>query len=161
MAEATEKTYAVTIKRDGSRLLSAIWKNAQGELDRDDGPAVVVNFVSGICGTEEWWQDGRLHREDGPARLIRDVDGQGYVQIEEWYRHGLLHRDHDEPASIHRDLNGLATEVRYAVNGELHRISGPALVRRSVKTGRVLESQYWQHGRRMPARDRKSKPSLA
>ena len=38
------------------------WRNAQGQLHRDVGPAVEC-----VNGDKFWFQNGKLHREDGPA----------------------------------------------------------------------------------------------
>jgi hypothetical protein len=38
------------------------WYNFDGELHRDDGPAVIR------ANGDKWWcQHGKLHRDDGPA----------------------------------------------------------------------------------------------
>jgi hypothetical protein len=159
MDEYVEKTCTVSIVRDGNRIARETWKNDRGELDRDGAPAYVNDYSTGIRGTEDWWKDGRRHREGGPAHVFRHLHGNGFVQCEEWYQHGLLHRDNEEPAYIHRSLEGRVKEIKYAFNGLLHRTTGPAYIRRSNNTGRVLETQYWRHGKRMPAPDKKSKPS--
>ena len=41
------------------------WRDAQGRLHRDDGPARVLP-----SGREEWYRHGLLHREDGPANRL-------------------------------------------------------------------------------------------
>ncbi len=51
-----------------------------GELHRDDGPAVEL-----VNGTRRWYQNGQVHRLDGPA--VEWDDG-----TKEWYQNGLLHR---------------------------------------------------------------------
>ena len=61
------------------------WRNEQGRLHRDDGPAVEY-----ADGSKYWYQNGQLHRLDGPA--IEYDDGSKY-----WYQKDQLHRD-DEPA---------------------------------------------------------------
>jgi len=50
------------------------WHNSQGQIHRDDGPA--VEFAS---GSKSWWKNGELHREDGPAREY--ADGTKYWHI--------------------------------------------------------------------------------
>ena len=52
------------------------WYNEQGELHREDGPAVEY-----LNGTKEWYLNGRLHRLDGPA--IEYADG-----YKEWWLNG-------------------------------------------------------------------------
>lgn len=62
-----------------------VFKNKNGELHREDGPAVMWEN-----GTKEWWIHDQLHREDGPA--IEWADGS-----KEWCIHNRLHRE-DGPA---------------------------------------------------------------
>ena len=66
------------------------WYNEQGELHREDGPAVEY-----LNGTKEWYLNGKLHREDGPA--FEWADG-----TKEWWLNGLLHRE-DGPAVEWKD----------------------------------------------------------
>ena len=54
--------------------------NAQGQLHRVHGPAVIYPG-----GDREWLQNGRMHRLDGPAAEYTD----GYRA---WYHKGQLHR---------------------------------------------------------------------
>lgn len=67
------------------------WRDAEGRLDRADGPARV--FPS---GREEWFRRGHLHREDGPAV----VHANGSVK---YYRDGVRHRE-GGPACVY--VNG-------------------------------------------------------
>ena len=60
------------------------WLNEQGQLHREDGPA-----VENPDGSRMWMRNGQEHREDGPAIET--------PQRKEWRRHGKLHRD-DGPA---------------------------------------------------------------
>ena len=58
-----------------------------GQLDREDGPAVTYRD-----GTQMWYRNGELHRVDGPAVLLPSG-------TEEWRQHGQLHRL-DGPAEV-------------------------------------------------------------
>ena len=64
------------------------WYNSDGQLHREDGPAVITNKHVKL-----WYYNGKLHREDGPA--IDDGDSM----LQAWYYHGNLHRL-DGPAMI-------------------------------------------------------------
>ena len=75
------KTYKVTIDGEGTTR----WYNLQGQLNREDGPAVAYSN-----GSKWWYLNGQLHREDGPA--IEGSDGS-----KAWYLKGQLHRE-DGPA---------------------------------------------------------------
>ena len=72
--------------RDGT----VFYYNAQGQLHRTHGPAVIYP-----SGAERWYQWGKLHRIDGPA-VIR-ADGDEY-----WYQNDQLHRT-DGPAVVRAD----------------------------------------------------------
>ena len=50
--------------------------NPNGELHRDDGPA-----IERAGGDKEWYKNGELHRDDGPA--IERADG-----YKAWYKNG-------------------------------------------------------------------------
>jgi hypothetical protein len=88
------------------------WRNRNGELHRDDGPAVIYPD-----GCEAWFQRGRVHRDDGPALV--DPDGSTC-----WYQHGYLHRE-DGPGIIHHDgthewwLNGKQYDDEFVFRMEL------------------------------------------
>ena len=61
------------------------WRNANGQLHREDGPA--VEYAN---GDKYWYINGKFHREDGPA--IEWANDQ-----KEWYINGKCHRE-DGPA---------------------------------------------------------------
>jgi len=63
----------MTVDSEGNK----IWRNAEGHLHREDGPA----YFSPVC--KEWYLNGLLHREDGPAIIY--VDG-----IVSWYLLGCV-----------------------------------------------------------------------
>ena len=50
--------YRIEVDEDGSRR----YYNTNGELHRDDGPA--VEWSNGV---KFWYQNGQRHRTDGPA----------------------------------------------------------------------------------------------
>ena len=60
------------------------WRNEQGELHRECGPAVIY-----ANGDYEYYLDGKLHRAEGPA--VRWTDEDGDIKTE-WYWDGKLHR---------------------------------------------------------------------
>ena len=64
------------INKNGNRL----WKNEEGKLHRDNGPAIERSD-----GTKQWWVNEKKHREDGPA--MEWADGTKC-----WYMNGKLHR---------------------------------------------------------------------
>lgn len=51
------------------------YRNAAGQLHRDDGPAVIFNI-----GYKAWWVNGKRHRTDGPAiEYISGCEQQWYI----------------------------------------------------------------------------------
>ena len=74
------------ILRDGS----IEWRNKQGKLHRDDGPAKEWPAK----GAKAWYRNGKLHRDDGPA-----MDGP---LGKSWHRNGKRHRD-EGPAVEYAD----------------------------------------------------------
>lgn len=103
-----------------------LWFNEDGELHREDGPAVLDTI-----GAEEWYLNGKRHREDGPAYLHPGVS-------EEWYLNGQLHRV-GGPAVSTRDTD---IEMWY-LHGKLHREDGPAVV---LPSG---HKEYYLHGEKV------------
>ena len=73
--------HRVEVDRFGTRR----YLDHDGQLHRDDGPAIVYT-----TGGKIWYCNGQCHREDGPA--IEWGDGG-----KEWYQNGLRHRT-DGPA---------------------------------------------------------------
>jgi len=69
------------IDQDGTKR----WYNEQGQLHRDDDPA-----VEDAIGTKYWYQHDKWHREDGPA--VECANGDKW-----WYQHDQCHRE-DGPA---------------------------------------------------------------
>ena len=54
-----DDTYLIReVDRDGT----VRYRNSDGQLHREDGPAVEY-----ADGTREWWLNDERHREDGPA----------------------------------------------------------------------------------------------
>ncbi len=84
------------------------WRNEQGRLHREDGPA-----VEWADGTKEWWVNGLRHRTDGPA--CEWANG-----TKEWWVNGLRHRT-DGPA-----IEWVSGTKQWYVNGQRHRTDGPA-----------------------------------
>ena len=83
--------------------------NAQGQLHRKYGPAVVY-----ADGCRAWYQNGLWHRLDGPA--VEFPNGR-----REWYQNDLLHRL-DGPAIEYPDGHR-----EWLQQGRWHRLDGPAI----------------------------------
>jgi hypothetical protein len=130
----------------------------EGKLHRDQGPAIIKAngdrewWIDGKRDnprgpaeiTKErvaYWHQGVLHRETGPAYIEKE-DGQ--VVLEEWFNQGKLHRtmppkDGEElldlepdsgpgPALTERDEKGQIRKQEYYLDGQCHRVGGPAVV---------------------------------
>ncbi len=90
--------------------LSVEYRDAQGNLHREDGPA-----LSYPDGTNFWFRHGTIHRADGPA--IERADG-----TREWLIDGELHNDNG-PAMI---IKATGQRIFYR-RGVIHREDGPAI----------------------------------
>ena len=82
------------------------WRNVDGVLHREDGPAIILSSGSQLyyrhgkehridgpavewaIGSKEWWVNGQLHREDGPA--IEWANGTN-----EWWLHGKQYTEEE------------------------------------------------------------------
>ena len=62
--------------------------NDEGQLHREDGPAVIHPKGKNRAVTEEWYYHGRRHRKDGPAMSF--IDGSFA-----WYYFGDYYRFND------------------------------------------------------------------
>lgn len=96
-----------------NRLITKEWRNPEGKLHREDGPAIEKSN-----GSKEYWVNGIRHRINGPA-----IDRQ-FERI--WYLNGEFHRING-PA-IQR-INDCKQWFQY---GKLHRIGGPAAISKMV-----------------------------
>jgi len=74
-----------------------IYYNQQGQIHREDGPALIWYYNTGSIAYEVWYINGVWHREDGPASI--DYNEDGSIQYEGWYINGVRHRE-DGPAYI-------------------------------------------------------------
>jgi hypothetical protein len=79
-----------------------------GQLHREDGPAITDFFVS------EWYLKGKKHRVGGPAV-------EHYSGNKEWWLNGEYHRE-DGPA-----IEWPGVFKQWRLNGKLHREDGPAV----------------------------------
>ena len=80
---------ALKYRSEVDKLGTRRYRNAAGQLHREEGPAIVYND-----GTEKWYQNGKLHREDGPA-----VTYKHGPKI--WFKHGKRHRTDGPAAEYH------------------------------------------------------------
>jgi hypothetical protein len=86
------------------------WRDANGYLHRDDGPAVIH-----ADGGKSWYQHSHWHRDDGPAVIYANG-------TKVWYQHGNRHRD-DGPAIEWPDGG-----KSWFQHGVRHRDNGPAVI---------------------------------
>ena len=69
-----ELRYHIEVNTYGTRW----YRNAMGQLHRDDGPAVEWSN-----GTKSWYQNGLRHRTDGPAIEYLDSGKVWFINGEE------------------------------------------------------------------------------
>jgi hypothetical protein len=136
------------------------------KLHRTDGPAYIVK---GTNLTEEWWfQNGVFGRDEseGPAyrQTRRASEGlyieryyfeNGNVKKSEYIVNGDNHRV-DGPAIIYYFENGNVKKSEYIVNGYNHRVDGPAIIKYN-KDGTVRSSEYYWRGEAISKEEHKQK----
>lgn len=123
----------------------------------------VSHYPDGRVRGELWLKDGKIHREGGPASSTWDE--AGVLISEAWYQNGRWHRSPwDGPASWSLDAKkGVILQEGYYWEGRPHRIDGPALISRSVRTGLVVREEWVVHGvikRMRPRKPRSVTPRL-
>lgn len=69
--------------------ITQIYRNGNGDIDREDGPATVWSN-----GDEFWHRNGKLHRTDGPA--VKFADGH-----QEWWLNGVAYDPLDWLLKLH------------------------------------------------------------
>lgn len=83
---------AFVVRVDGSTETEAWYLN--GQLHRQDNPAITRYFPNGMPRAEEWYLEGEKHREDDPAEITYDEiaasEGQRVVEDEVWWTHGQM-----------------------------------------------------------------------
>ena len=124
-----------------------------GKCFRRGGPAVIKYHQNGKKMSEEWHnENGILHREQ-PSRdsphfnkdpAFISYDENGVIKSQEWYYEGFCHRTNDEPAIIGYQ-NGFKIIELWKLNGKLHRLYKPALVK-YYENGIVKCQQHYIEG---------------
>ena len=90
------------------------WKNENGKLHNENGPAVIGYNENGNISYKLWYINGKLHNDNGPARIAYYKNGN--VKYKEWYVNDKCHNDNG-PAYIRYYKNGNITEQQYWKNG--------------------------------------------
>ncbi|WP_274630815.1 hypothetical protein [Arvimicrobium flavum] len=154
-ATAAVNAEGLFVRADPATGLTGYY-NKQGQLHRENGPALVVRDpVSGVVTAETWCQNGRPWRDDGPAEIKRDAE-TGVTTFEGWWQGGKPQRL-DGPAEITRDAKtGVATYEAWRKDGQPHRDGGPALTVRDADTGVATREEYWQDGEQVAQRPARS-----
>lgn len=107
---------------DGA-VKSESWRDANGELDRLDGPALQEWHPNGILSDEEWLVGGVYDRANGPA--LRRWANDGRLREERWMLDGSSHRI-GGPAYRSFNEKGELVLERWDRDGHFHRTDGPA-----------------------------------
>lgn len=141
-----EKEYPVKSETyfDGDRIER--WRDSDGELHRENGPAkIVYRGNTDDIKEEHWYKHGKKHREDGPSFIIYNTARDGIEWVTAYYINDGLHRE-DGPAYTRADgrkawyindvphrEDGPAIDYgngqkEWYINGKRHREDGPALI---------------------------------
>lgn len=113
---STSTSSPTVIRRSDGSVASEVWRDEDGRLHREDGPAYIQRDANGVVTREVWHVDGRTHRVDGPAVIVRDPCG--VVTLEQWWADGRNHRV-DGPATIRYLLDGTIDYEGFRLRGRL------------------------------------------
>jgi hypothetical protein len=85
--ETYHETHWLPVRHDDQEIVRYdTWKNSEGQLHREDGPALINYRGDRSVHSELWFLNDRLHRFDGAAETKYDSDGA--VRVRSWYIHG-------------------------------------------------------------------------
>ncbi len=118
-----------------------------GEFDRADGPAKQRWCTNGVKRYEEWYRDGKVDREDAPAVTWWHITG--VKECEGWYQDTQLNRT-DGPAYITWHDNGVKYYEGWYRDGELDRADGPAITQWRAN-GVKSREEWWRNGQQIDA----------
>ena len=118
-------------------LLHDEYYDENGNLNREDGPAVILYNNKGNVDTEMWYRHNLLYRKGEPALIYYSEDtGEPYWKV--WYEGGggLKHRN-DGPASV-REFTPMAVddEGEWQPAGE-----------------KTVDAEYFWQGRSVPKKE--------
>ena len=100
------------------------WKDENGRLHREDGPARIVRHSNGNVKDEMWYKNGKIHR-DGDLPAVFQYYPDGELEFEFWMKEDKKHRV-DNPAVIKYYKSGKIDLIIYYVEGLIHREGAPA-----------------------------------
>ena len=121
---------------------------------------------------EKYYKDGVLHNElDKPAFITKNCN--------KWFKNGILHRDNNKPAIMYiddfsemcewyikgvlqknstKDDNGDRVIDTWYRNNLLHRIDGPAVIKKSYNSidyeDEKIEKEWWVNGKNLNDRNK-------
>ena len=125
-----------------------IYYDAEGNLHREDGPAVIEFYTNDQrLHRETWYKHGRKHRLDGPANI--QYYHNNVISSKAWYVGGVNTRK-DGPAEIEYFQDGSLSRESYRLYGQSHRLDGPAHI--EYFDGDTLE-EYYIKGRKYDKED--------
>ncbi len=132
----------VTYHEDNMTVQRVKYCNADGELDRDDGPAWIEWYANGVKRHEGWWRDNNLDREDGAA--ITKWRANGVRECERWWRNGELDRQ-GGPAVTEWHANGTKSYEWWYRNDKCDRDGGPSITVWRDTGDKIYEGWPSQH----------------
>ena len=106
-------SYKETKYSDGS--FRRVWRDENGELHREDGPAFIQYYTFGPVETEQFFRFDEPHRISGPALIEYYPDGS--IEYEAFYLNGEYHRT-DGPSEISYHEDGEVHSEWFHIKGE-------------------------------------------
>ena len=124
---------------------SEVYKNTQGVIHRDDGPAQIEYAYDGRIMSESYYMNGKLCRrfEDGPANTKYSKFGNKTLEVYEF-----TERLGTKTVTRSKKINyssGKPNYIEFELNKKLHREDGPAAYYINSSDDR----RYYVHGKKV------------
>jgi hypothetical protein len=143
-AFSQEYSYRVDKSIKG-RVLREAWYDANDELHRENGPALVEYDHRGRLSSQHWYYAGMMHREGGPAETYYS-QLTGRLDAKVWFSGGMLHRSRGPAHILFNQFTGAVNIEMWYQEGVLHRASGPAYIDHTSRAEDGVYQEWYDHG---------------
>lgn len=112
--KTTPANPSIVTNPDGTKTVS--WRQ-NGHLHRDNGPAVIEYWSSGVVKSTAWYQDGEYYRDNG--LVVTEYTPDGAISSETWLTDG--HTSHQPPVDVREAMFIREYDKQYTTPGEAPR----------------------------------------
>ena len=94
---------------DSYNCIHKEWRNKDGRLHREDGPAYICYHSNNILMIEQFWFYGHLHRANGPSEI--QYSNSGAITNNRYYLYGEQHRKNGPAVIWYNDDGSIDFEI--------------------------------------------------